>query len=180
MRKVVHKLFFIWDYDREEKWLSEMAAKGLGLVAVRAFAYEFENTLPGEYRVRMQMLEHSPRHPETESYIHFLEETGVEQVGTYFKVAYFRKKMADGDFELFSDTASRIKQLTQLCTLLAVLLCANLSCALNNIVSLIRHPHPILVFGILISLSMVGVLAQGLIRLWLRRNRMKRDQQIFE
>lgn len=92
MRKVVHKLFFIWDYDKEEKWLGEMAAKGLGLVAVRAFAYEFENILPGEYCVRIQMLEHSPRHPETENYIHFLEETGVEHVGSFLKVAYFRKK----------------------------------------------------------------------------------------
>ena len=32
MRQVVHKLFFIWDYEKEEAWLNEMAAKGLALI----------------------------------------------------------------------------------------------------------------------------------------------------
>ena len=36
---------------KEEAWLNEMAAKGLTLVSVRFLAYEFENTLPGEYQV---------------------------------------------------------------------------------------------------------------------------------
>lgn len=47
MRKVVHKLFWIWDYDKEEKWLNEMAAKGFSLISVKLLTYEFENTLPG-------------------------------------------------------------------------------------------------------------------------------------
>ncbi|MCM1118587.1 MAG: hypothetical protein NC543_04425 [bacterium] len=46
--------------------------------------------------------------------------------------------------------------------------------------SLIQYPHPVLVFGILINFSMVALFAQSLIRLWLRRNRMKGDRQIYE
>ena len=34
MRKVIHKWFAAWNFDKEERWLNEMAAKGLGLVSV--------------------------------------------------------------------------------------------------------------------------------------------------
>ena len=33
MRRIIKKLFFVWDFDKEEKWLNEMAAKGLCLVS---------------------------------------------------------------------------------------------------------------------------------------------------
>ncbi len=49
MRKTIHKLFFIWDFDKEEKWLNQMAAKGLALVSVGFCKYEFEDCIPGEY-----------------------------------------------------------------------------------------------------------------------------------
>ena len=32
MRKVIKKFFWAWEYEKEEKWLNEMAAKGLALV----------------------------------------------------------------------------------------------------------------------------------------------------
>ncbi len=34
MRKVIHKGFFVWNFDKEERWLNEMAAKGLALISV--------------------------------------------------------------------------------------------------------------------------------------------------
>ena len=34
MRTIIKKFFFVWDFDKEEKWLNEMAAKGLALVGV--------------------------------------------------------------------------------------------------------------------------------------------------
>ena len=34
MKHVVYKVFFLWDFEKEEKWLNEMAAKGLMLTDV--------------------------------------------------------------------------------------------------------------------------------------------------
>ncbi len=34
MRRIIHKMFLVWDFDKEEKWLNEMAAKGLVLTSV--------------------------------------------------------------------------------------------------------------------------------------------------
>ncbi len=41
MRKVIKKVFMAWEYEKEEKWLNEMAAKGLALVDYSVFRYSF-------------------------------------------------------------------------------------------------------------------------------------------
>lgn len=180
MRKVVHKLFWIWDYEKEQRWLNEMAAKGLSLISVKPMTYEFENTLPGEYHVCLQVLEHTLRHPESESYIHFLEETGVQHVGTCIRQVYFRKKTADGPFELFSDNASRIKHVNHIITLLSILICPNIYNVFNNIITFFRFPSPIILFGLALSASMVGLIIYGIIKLTWKRKKLKEAQQIFE
>lgn len=53
MRTVIHKVFFAWDFDKEERWLNEMAAKGFVLVAVGLCRYEFEDCIPGGYKIRI-------------------------------------------------------------------------------------------------------------------------------
>ena len=83
MRKTIRKWFWIWDFDKEEKWLNEMAAKGLCLVSVGFCKYEFEDCLPGEYKICLQLLKKCPRNPEMQKYMEFMEETGAEHVGTF-------------------------------------------------------------------------------------------------
>lgn len=80
MRRIIHKVIFAWNFDKEEVWLNEMAAKGLCLVSVGFCKYEFEDCQPGEYQICMQMLESMPWHPESQKYIEFLEETRAEHV----------------------------------------------------------------------------------------------------
>ena len=53
MRKTVHKWFWAWEFDKEEKWLNEMAAKGLTLASMHFTKYMFEETDPGEYQIRL-------------------------------------------------------------------------------------------------------------------------------
>lgn len=180
MRTVVHKLFWIWDYEKEEKWLNEMAAKGFGLISVGFLTYEFETTLPGEYHVRMQIMEHLLQHPETAHYIHFLEETGVQHVGTFGRQAYFRKKTADGSFDLFSDGVSRIKPMKYLISLLAVLICLNIYSASMNIYAFVLVRHPANLFAALMNFLMIGLLSTGIIKLCRIKKKIKDDQRIFE
>ena len=90
MRTVIRKLFWVWDFEKEEQWLNEMAAKGLALVGVGFCRYEFEDCTPGEYSFRLELLDNRPEHPESRKYISFVEETGAEQVGSYHNWVYFR------------------------------------------------------------------------------------------
>ena len=50
------KLFWVWQWQKEENWINAMAAKGLLLTEVGFCRYEFEEGEPGAYQYCMQML----------------------------------------------------------------------------------------------------------------------------
>jgi Protein of unknown function (DUF2812). len=106
MKHVIRKAY--WNYEKEEKWLNALAAKGLALTDYSWFRYVFGETAPGEYVYRIELLDQLATHPESRRYIAFVEDTGAECVATYLRWVYFRKKAAEGPFELFSDNTSRI------------------------------------------------------------------------
>ena len=71
-------------------------------------------------------------HPYDESYISFMEDTGAEYVGRMMMWVYFRKKTANGPFDLFSDIDSRISHLDKIGKLLAIIGGANLLIGIMN------------------------------------------------
>ena len=119
-RKTIRKWFWVWEFDKEERWLNEMAVGGWVLVDVGFCRYVFEKCEPGEYIVRLQMKDRD------EGYVSFLEETGAEYVGRMLKWIYFRRKAELGEFELFSDTASKLEHLGWIARMLLVIGVANL------------------------------------------------------
>ena len=179
MRRIMKKLFFVWDFDKEEKWLNEMAAKGLCLVSTGCCKYEFEDCIPGEYKICLQLLEKSPRNPEMQKYIEFLEDTGVEHVGSFTRWVYFRKKASEGDFTLFSDNTSRVKYLSSILSFIALIVGLNLYIGLYNIFVVFFLHSPFNYIGLLnLAIALFGL--PGTIKLWKKRNRMKRESQLFE
>ena len=125
-RKIVKKWVWVWDFDKEERWLNTMAQSGWVLDRVGFCRYEFVPCEPGEYTVRLEMRNHD------EAYLSFMAETGAEYVGRMMKWIYFRKKTEDGPFELFSDLESRISYLDKMCRLLRGVGLANLLIGLAN------------------------------------------------
>lgn len=125
-RKIVRKWIWIWDFDKEERWLNTMAQSGWVLEKVGFCRYEFVPCEPGEYTVRLEMRNHD------EAYLSFMAETGAEYVGRMMKWIYFRKKTELGQFELFSDLESRIAYLNQMCQMLRGVGLANLVIGLVN------------------------------------------------
>lgn len=121
MKHVVYKVFFLWDFEKEEKWLNEMAAKGLMLTDVGFCRYVFEEGTPGEYQYHLGWLPHFPGHAESRAYIRFVEDTGAEHVGSFKKWVYFRKKTAEGPFNLYSDLDSRISHFRRVTGLTAAI-----------------------------------------------------------
>lgn len=179
MRRTIRKLFFVWDFDKEEKWLNEMAAKGLCLVSVGFCKYEFEDCIPGEYRICLQLLDKLPKHPEMQKYIEFMEQTGAEHIGSFTRWVYFRRKASDGDFELFSDNTSRIKYLGSILSFIALIVGLNLYIGLYNLFVVFFLNSPFNYIGLLnLAIGLFGL--PGTIKLWKKRSRMKQEAQLFE
>lgn len=183
MRHKIHKLFWVWQTEKEEQWLSDMAVKGLALVGVGFCRYEFEDCEPGEYVVRMELLEHELNHPESRKHIAFIEETGAEQVGSYMRWVYFRKKKSEGEFELYTDLESRLKQLTMVQIFLFPLFVLNLGNGINNIhlglhydyfMSSVNFWLGILCAAMGVLLLIVIVFMEG------KKHRMKKAYELYE
>ncbi|MDR0461603.1 MAG: DUF2812 domain-containing protein [Nitrososphaerota archaeon] len=131
MKTKIWKAF--WDYEKEEKWLNEKVAKGFAMTAYSWCHYTFENCVPGEYIYRIELLEHGINHPESRRYIQFMEENCVEHVDTYRTWVYFRKKVTDGGFQIYSDLDSRIKHYKRIADTWLVIGCAELCISFSPI-----------------------------------------------
>ena len=132
MKHVVRKAF--WDYEKEEKWLNEMSAKGMALTDYSWCRYVFEEAQPNEYTYRIELLENMPNHAESVAYIRFLEESGVECVATYTRWIYLRKKTSEGSFEIYTDIDSRIKHYKRIYTMWNTLTFVEFTAGLSNLV----------------------------------------------
>ncbi len=124
--KTIRKWYWVWDFDKEEDWLNEMAMNGWVLESIGFCSYHFVRCEPGEYSVHLEM------HAYDEAYVDFMQETGAEYVGRMMMWIYFRKKTSDGPFDLFSDIDSRIKHLDRIGRVLAIIGIANLVIGLAN------------------------------------------------
>jgi Protein of unknown function (DUF2812). len=181
MRFTVHRLFFAWDFDKEEKWLNEMAARGMNLQGVGFCRYVFEEGMPGEYQYHIEWLKNGPSHPESISYIRFLEEAGVEHIGSFKRWAYFRKKRADGAFDLYCDLDllidhfRRIKWL--ICTILPILI-AYLAYSVWNSITWNTWPYFVPIFILYIFLTTCAVI--GLVKTLRTLNRLKKERIMRE
>jgi hypothetical protein len=122
MIHTVRRLFFVWDFEKQVKWLNDMAEKGLHLKNVGFGRFDFEEGEPGGYTYCMEWLRHRPGSGESVSYIKFLEETGAEYVASFKHWVYFRKQTTEGAFELFSDLDSRLCHLKRLMILMFCLI----------------------------------------------------------
>ncbi len=119
-RITVRKWFWVWEFDKEERWLNEMALQGWLLVDVGLCRYTFEKCEPGAYAVRLEMRGYD------EAYIDFMRETGAVFIGRVIQWIYFSKRTDDGPFDLFSDLDSRIGHLERISRTLLLIGLANL------------------------------------------------------
>jgi hypothetical protein len=109
--------FFFNNMEKEEVWLNEMASKGLNLVVPGKLGpppFRFEQGTPGEWIYRIEFLPATATSKAGRRYLEFVAETGAETVHASAHAAYFRKRAADGPFEIFSDLDSRIANFRRL------------------------------------------------------------------
>lgn len=185
MKHIIRKAY--WDNEKEENWLNEMASKGLSLYSYSWCKYVFEETPKGEYIYRIEYLEESARHPESQAYLRFMEDMGVECVATYMHWAFFRKKAADGPFDLYSDIDSKVKHYKRIRALWIVLMIMEFVVGIYNM-SLVFLLHSGYTSGLYVNFILgMCTFFIGLIMLFalvipqtLKINRLKHKQQIQE
>ena len=165
-RKRIWKWYWVWDFEKEERWLNEMAMSGWALAEVGWCNYTFERCEPGAYIVRLQMSGND------RDYVSFLEEIGAEYVGRVIKWIYFRRSAEMGPFELFSDTKSTLEHLTWIARMLLAIGLANLLIGVAN--ALIGNPVGAL------NMLVATLLMYGLGRIHGKMESLERDRGLRE
>ena len=131
-KKTVFKLFFVWDFEKEERWLNEMAQEGWVLDNTGFSFYTFVRCEPGEYIIRLEM------NPSSD-YRAFVKELGAEYIGGCVNWVYFRRKAELGSFELLSDIDSRLTHLSRINRMLSLICLANLILGIMNSLNQARY-----------------------------------------
>ena len=180
MRKTLRKRFWVWEFEKEEKWLDEMSAQGWALDKVGWCRYEFVQCEPGEYITRLEMLNEHVDTAKSKEYIDFVESTGAEYIGHVIRWVYFRKKASEGSFDLYSDVDSRIRHLKRIITFLSIFLCLN---ALNtvNMVNLAANSAEWFSYiALAFVCAVTGLLIYGTAQLNNMKKRLEKERQLHE
>lgn len=100
------------DKDAEQVWLNEMANKGWAFKKFVLGFYTFEASEPGEYQYQIDLLDNWGGNKK--DFASFMEESGVEVISQWYRWVFIRKKTADGAFEMYTDTESKIAQYSRI------------------------------------------------------------------
>lgn len=130
MKTIIRKAY--WNFEKEEKWINKMSAKGFAMTDYSWCRYVFSDCEPGEYTYRIELLQKHASAPESRAYIGFMEENGVEHVASYMRWVYFRKKSAEGAFDIYSDIDSRLRHYRGVNMFWSVLAIAELAIGICN------------------------------------------------
>ena len=114
MRRVIHKLFFIWQLEKEQAWINEMASHGYSLEHAGRITFEFDETEPDKYIYKELFLKGCGESAENIKYFKFLEEMGIKVVcyinypGTCWVYVRALTEEYPGGIDLYSDIDSKI------------------------------------------------------------------------
>ena len=176
MKKIIHKCFWAWNFDKEENWLNEMSAKGLQLCKVGFCRFVFEEGLPGEYAYRLELLNKRLKHSASVQYIRSIEDTGAEHIGSVLNWVYFRKKTDGNGFDFFSDNNSRIQHLSRILSILGILSVINIFSGFNQIVSWTSSGISINLITAIINFAVGGLLGYGSIKIFSKQRKLKKEK----
>lgn len=175
MKKKMFRFFL--DYEKEEKWVNEMATQGWHLQKNILGYFTFVRGEPGKYIYRTEWTNKKGK-----DYYEFLETMNIECVSKFGGCAYFRKEAADGEFELYSDAPSKIHYLKSMNNLFIPLALLNTLLFFFNIgTGLTEYPENLSFFGIgLINLVVGLLLWVPISKIQARKKQLKQVLHVYE
>ncbi len=188
MRRVIHKLFWIWQLEKEQDWINEMASHGYSLEHAGRLTFEFDETEPGKYIYKEIFLKGWGESVENIKYFRFLEEMGIKVVcyinypGTcWVYTRALREDYPDG-IELFSDIDSKINGMKAMSGYMIFVMAMTLFAALLNLWCAIGRDYfsPIN-FICSISMFVLFTLATiATVRIFVNMGKLKKERTIHE
>lgn len=151
------KFKLYYDKDKEEAFLNEMSGKGYAMKHFFLGLYTFEKCQPGEYTYRVDLISDKTVEQRNELY-DLIRDSGGELVQTWGIWAIFRKK---GNFELYTDPESQIKQFERIRTIFLRLALMEFILSLPNWYNAIQTKEPMRIFlSLLLTLIALVFLKQ--------------------
>jgi hypothetical protein len=162
-RLVKWRLFFVWEEDKEERWLEEMASQGWHLIH-GGLRFVFERGEPAQIRYR---LDYRRRFPQGEGeYFTMYRDAGWEHICDFKQWHYFRSPAATGAPDIYTDIESRVEMYRQIQRALVIVLGVNVML----ISTILRHSTP-WIMPLLAAIMLL--LTYGVVRLRLRINNLR-------
>lgn len=189
MRRVIHKLFWIWQLDKEEEWINEMARHGYSLEHTGRITYEFEETEADLYKYRSLFLKGSFSGKKNTDYLRFLEEMGIKVVaycnypGTC--IVYLRGLSSDfpDEIEIYSDIESRIEALKTSRAYMIFVILLLLFAAYINLYSGLNPVNSIFWLNLTLAAAMIALLIAAVaaeVKIFMEISKLKKERAIHE
>lgn len=120
MNKVVKKIFWAWNDDKEEIFLEEMALKGFELIKIGYGKYTFKEGTPKKIKYQLDF-KGLTRMSEQE-YLQIYEDAGWENIHRLGSWYYFAQEYKEDspDLSIFSDNRSRLEKYKRLILFLII------------------------------------------------------------
>lgn len=113
MRTSFYKVFWIWQNQKEEAWINEMAEHGFGLISCGRIRFDFEDIEPGKYKYKVMFLQGTAGSEKVRDFLRFMEDMGVVNVGHVNflgnSVIYLRYENTGEELDVYSDLDSKIE-----------------------------------------------------------------------
>jgi Protein of unknown function (DUF2812). len=107
------RFLFSPDHDKLEIWVNEKSSQGMQLVRIGWWGYYFEKDETNKYTYKIDFLKAPRKNIETQNYLRFLNETGVDIIpakGMWNRWVWLRGKPEGECFDLYSDIESKINR----------------------------------------------------------------------
>jgi hypothetical protein len=154
---VRYKVHFVWQDDKEEDWLREMARQGLHLVKANPFCrYVFRRGAPADIAYRLDYGRRARKDP---GYYQLFRDAGWEHVLSCMGWEYWRKSVDGAEPQIFSDAASKADRLRRVRSTLVAVGIPSMVAASNPVYLHLAHP---LSSGSHIGLAAIVVTLAGL------------------
>ncbi|AMX00568.1 DUF2812 domain-containing protein [Rummeliibacillus stabekisii] len=179
MKKVKYRFYL--DFEKEEKWINEMARKGWHLEKFLLGRFTFIKGDPGESIYRNEFIT-GMSHQEKKEYFEFLKDSGITIVHEFGGWVYMKKAAVEGPFEIYTDTKSKIDYYKRILNIFLLLFFLNVSYGIMNMRFYTDYSSIDLMtvtVGVL-NIAVALLIAVPIVKIMKRKKGLEEEQQFFE
>lgn len=179
MKKVRYRFYL--DFEKEEKWINEMATQGWHLKKFSLGRFTFTQGEPGSFIYRNEFIVGMST-KEKKDYFDLLKDSGITLIHEFGGWVYMKKTATDGPFEIYTDTKSKITYYKRLLNIFLLLFFINVFAGILN-VGIFGNQSPPEFFNSVVGILNIGVallIAIPIIKIIQRKKALTKSQQFFE